>query len=559
MYHFSKHFHLASPSDPPTLGFQQSLVTTPLNFDGLTAKSFGYVFNVRTTATTEGPVLINGLDFYTITPGVINYELWSKLGSFIGSKGNYDEWEMISSGSITGSSGPGGITPIPQEEFTPVEIPGGGEDNGGLRAFYLTLNTNDLIHRKIDTANEEEPRYTEEADKRLHDENSELEIWEGEAVLNYPFPDPVKQAYFYLSPMEFVGALHYDRKPDRTPPPTVPKVAAPTGSPSNVPTTGKPTKTPSYSPTVPDGEDADGPTPGAAGGFAITPPSSPSSGGFASTPDTPTSPSSGGFGAGFVLVGDKEDGEEEDGVTSSPAGEVTLSPTITASPTLSSSPTVNPDSIAAPNVSKEDLIKANIVMTLRYGNGKPPDRLMFVPEVEAFLFALTTFFNDRTSDTMVLEGIGLFMQEFVLVDKVPKKDDNVDEDATAALAKRQRHRYEQEVPKVNAMQLTTVLRVMETSLPQEVLGDLAAVTIRENHADLVSMLKNLSGPYPYFAGIASVEAYAIDKLVRNTPPPAAADVAQIAEADGDASGDGGGGSNAGMISGIIVGYSWLQV
>ena len=571
---FSKHFiHTASPSDPPTLGYQQSLVTTPLNFDGLTAKSFGYVFNVRTTPTTEGgPILINGLDFYTITPGVINYELWSKLGSFVGSKGKYDEWEMVSSGSITGSSGPGGVTPIPREEFTPVEIPGGGEENGGVRAFYLTLNTNDLIYRQIDEANEEEPRYTDEADKRLHDENSELEIWEGEAVLNYPFPDPVTQAYFYRSPMEFVGVLHYDRKPNRTPAPTVPKVAEPTGSPSNVPTTGPPTKTPSYTPTVPDGEGGgeggDGPTPGAAGGFAITPPSSPSSGGFASTtPDTPTSPSSGGFGAGFVLVGDEDDdGEEEDGSTSSsPAGEGTLSPTITTAPTSSvSSPTVGTDSsIAVPNVSQEDLIKANIVMTLRYGNGKPPDRLMFVPEVEAFLFALTTFFNDRTTDTMVLEGIGLFMQEFVLVDKVvPKKDDNIDEDATAvakaiaeqARAKRQRRRYEQEeVPQINAMQLQVVLRVIETSLPQEVLGNLAAITIRENEGDLLSILKNLSGPYPYFAGITSVEVYAIDELVRNTPPPASADVAQIAAADGDGAEDGGGGSNVGMISGIVVG------
>jgi len=460
---------------------------------------------------------------------MINYELWSKLGSYVNSKGNYDDWEMISSGTIQAGSGPSGSTIIPEEGFTSVEIPAGGEENGGIRAFYITLNTNDLIYRKAKSPEEED----READTQFHDSNEELEMWEGEAVLNYPFPNPDSQAYFYKRPMQFVGLIKYDREPGRT---MAPSVAAPTSSPSEGPTTIEPTTFPTMLPTFDPAND--GPS---SSGF-----------GFGGGDSKPTSPS---FSSGFTIIGD-EDGSFGGGdTTSSPAGD----DTVTLSPSTSTMPSMLPTS------SPINFIKANILMTLRFGDGLTEDRLMLRNEVEAFLFAVTTFFNDRTTGTMRLDGLGLFSQEFLLVNKArDKKDDNaVDEDATAvavAIANqadtapktKQRNRRRDQAM-INALQLQVVLKIIESSLPNDVLGNLAAITIRDNEDELLNILKVLSAPYPYFEGITGVDVLAIDELIR---PPSEPPVMQpsggintLTEGiDGD---DGGGGGMGGVIGGVI--------
>jgi len=460
---------------------------------------------------------------------MINYELWSKLGSYVNSKGNYDDWEMISSGTIQAGSGPSGSTIIPEEGFISVEIPAGGEENGGIRAFYITLNTNDLIYRKAKSPEEED----READTQIHDSNEELEMWEGEAVLNYPFPNPDSQAYFYKRPMQFVGLIKYDRELGRT---MAPSVAAPTSSPSEGPTTIEPTTFPTMLPTFDPAND--GPS---SSGF-----------GFGGGDSKPTSPS---FSSGFTIIGD-EDGSFGGGdTTSSPAGDDTL----TLPPSTSTIPSMLPTS------SPINFIKANILMTLRFGDELTEDRLMLRNEVEAFLFAVTTFFNDRTTGTMRLDGLGLFSQEFILVNKArEKKDDNaIDEDATAvavAIANqadtapktKQRNRRRDQAM-INALQLQVVLKIIESSLPNDVLGNLAAITIRDNEDELLNILKVLSAPYPYFEGITGVDVLAIDELIR---PPSEPPVMQpsggintLTEGiDGD---DGGGGGMGGVIGGVI--------
>ena len=454
------------------------------------------------------------------------------------SKGTYDEWDLISSGTIKANTGPGGTTVLPSTNFTHMEIPGGGEANGGIRAFYITLTTNDLIYRQAKT--DDDTRENDDPDTRVHDSSPEIEMYEGEAVLNYPFPNPVTESYFYRSPMEFVGVLHYDREPGRTGSPTI----LTTGVPSAMPTTGKPS---TDMPTYDFFDDDLAPPPSSSG--------SSSSSGFGV-----------GFGTGFVNNNNNnnnegDDKEEEEGEVSDDEEETSDG---TNAPTSSHQPSSPPTS--PPNA----VFKANIVMTLRFDKDGQTSRIMFKEEVEALLFSLTTFFNDRVENTMTLEGLGLFSQEFVLVSTVRDSSEYIQEDNKALAAamgtvavdkqkkkkkirrQQRRRRRVQEDGKVNALQLQVVLRVIEASLPNDVLGNLAAITIRDDEEALLKILEVLSGPYPYFDSVTGVDVNAIDELIRpptEAPIPAPLSGGTVAVLNEE---DGGGGGIGGVIGGVIV-------
>jgi hypothetical protein len=77
----------------------------------------------------------------------VNFEVWTRLGSFAEHRGTYDGWSLIASGKTRGL-GVGTYTPVPSELLTPVSIPG---DNG-IRGFYITLDSNHLIYKAIDDA-----------------------------------------------------------------------------------------------------------------------------------------------------------------------------------------------------------------------------------------------------------------------------------------------------------------------------------------------------------------------------------------------------------------------
>jgi len=216
--------------------------------------SYGYIFNIRTKP--DAPVIaMTGFDFYTETTDMVNYEVWSRLGSFKEHKGTYDGWDLIAFGSVKGR-GIGRYTAIPEETFTPVSIPGGGES----RAFYLTLDTINLVY-KYGTKGEP-------SDTKYHHDSPDIEIWEGEGVLFYPFPDP-SEAYFYRAPRQYLGAIYYDRlwcKPyslygdlDKLDEMKCPRV--PTQSPTLTPPTMAPiTELPTVSPVESTPEPTDNPT-----------------------------------------------------------------------------------------------------------------------------------------------------------------------------------------------------------------------------------------------------------------------------------------------------------
>lgn len=147
-----------------------------LDLGGTTTSSYGYIFNMR-TREDGGVVLIQGFDFYTGTTEDVTYELWTRLGTFKDYKGSIEGWDLIASGSVQGR-GIGRYTAIPEEDFTPVSIPGGG-GNDGTRAFYLTLDTKELIYKIGEGSS---------SDSAVQYENEDIEIWEGESVLFYPMP-----------------------------------------------------------------------------------------------------------------------------------------------------------------------------------------------------------------------------------------------------------------------------------------------------------------------------------------------------------------------------------
>lgn len=163
--------------------------------------SYGCVFNVRTKPDVAGDVLLTGLDFYTKSTEYVEFELWTREGTFVGFKGSYDGWNPVASGTVLGR-GTGGYTPVPDKLFDPVSIPGGGGEDG-VRAFYLTLTTQDLLYKLGDGVSGSGSSLS---DARAHAETAELEVWEGEGVLGYPFPDP---DFHYRSPRQFVGAIFY--------------------------------------------------------------------------------------------------------------------------------------------------------------------------------------------------------------------------------------------------------------------------------------------------------------------------------------------------------------
>lgn len=194
----------SEPSSIPSRSLDQTIMTgsrEDLQLGGKTTSSYGFVFNVRTNDDSP-TIVITGLDFYTEQTEDVNYEVWSKLGTFQGFKGKLDEWDLISKGVVKGK-GIGRYTPIPEESFTSISIPGGGGEEG-TRAIYITLDEKSLVY-KIGTG--------VYADEVIQVATPDIQVWEGESVLSYPFPNAEEYPMFYRFPREFLGALHIDRLP----------------------------------------------------------------------------------------------------------------------------------------------------------------------------------------------------------------------------------------------------------------------------------------------------------------------------------------------------------
>lgn len=434
----------SAPSETPSslpsrMHIQEVTTATTQELKSSTDGSYGVVFNMRTVAT--GPVvLITGLDFYTESTEFVGFELWSRLGSFKGSKGTYEGWDLIASGVVKGA-GYGKLTPIPGNSFTEVSIPG----RGGERAFYLTLNQMDLIYR----ASEVE---SAESDSRIIASSSELEIYEGEAVLSYPFPDP-SQEYLYRSPRLFVGAVQYDRIPCKPfslygPVIDLPCEEIPTMNP-----TKSPTKRPTLQPIA-----TEKPTPDPDQTSIELPTMSPN-------------------------------------FTESPSTSVSLAPTASASPTLSVSPTLYPT--ASPVVP----IRAYIVVTLR----RTLDRRMSAGEKNSFFDMFVAFLRKHSKVAMMVEKIDLWREEQV---KVAAPNESNATSVTPVVATRSIEGLQT----VQATKLTLVLKISSTTLPQNLLGNMAVVAIEENQEELLAEISVLGELYQFFESVDQVVSFSISSV-----------------------------------------------
>lgn len=237
----------ASPTPDPHLASLQTASRKELdNGNSVTTilTSYGFIFNVRTSSTSSA-VSIVGLDVLTASTSDLDYELYSTIGPYNGIKGMFGRWVLVAKGVVTGS-GLGSYTSIVMEEPIPMD------GKGSVRAFYVSFGVKDMMFRM--TAVGANP------DEAIQQSTDELELYEGEAVQAFPFPES-DVAGGYMGPAQFVGAIRYDTAPckpfevhgyvDVLPCPVIPTVS-PVPS-TMAPTTMAPTLSsgPSMVPTFP--------------------------------------------------------------------------------------------------------------------------------------------------------------------------------------------------------------------------------------------------------------------------------------------------------------------
>jgi len=522
------------PSSAPSRSIDQVITTgsrEDLQLGGQTTSSYGYIFNIR-TQPDAGVAIISGFDFYTESTSDVYFELWTRLGTFKGHKGTYDGWDLIATGTVQGS-GIGRYTSIPPELYTPVAIPGGGGEEG-TRAFYLTLQSIDLVY-KLGTILDGDSGYS---DERPHAETEDIAIYQGEGILWYPFPDP-EEVIFYRYPREYLGAVYYNRLPCRPyslygvinelPCPLVP-TGSPTGPPpTKSPVTDEPTVSPVFSPTrLPS--------------------------------DSPTvSP---------IM-----------GATPAPV-EPTEFPT--ESPTESKFPTMEPTT-SQPTMSPVVPMRANIVTTLR----NVPDREMTVREVEKYVEIMTTFLRRHTESSMTLDGIDWWHGQLTQVDAKEgtvaegaegdeegedgddEKEQEEAEEQSPQVARGANRRQLQKnkrppaTPQVVAMDITLILRISISTLPIEMLGNMAKVAIEENEEELLALLREQQAFYTFFKSADGVACKVIEE-VTNPPtlsPITAAEAAALAAAEEEEEDEvlveeEDGGVGFGVFVGLGIGFLW---
>ncbi|KAL7463237.1 hypothetical protein ACHAXS_003610 [Conticribra weissflogii] len=247
-----------SPSSSPTRGNYQILETY---IDSRPTGSYGILFEVKTRPGV-GTILVKSLSFVTRSEGMVEYEIHTKLGSYAGQHGKFKFFDLIASGRVKGQ-GSDAFTRVNDNDdvynsksyvgFQPVHIPG----DRGSRSFYVTI-------KKVPDGEEQPPilfSYPINEDnegKAVYDvvtSSPEIEIFEGDGVLEEPFPKNGDSPY-YRRPRGFLGVVEYDMVPcfplinfTGWPCPYMKLTRPPTPMPTMKPTQ-KPTGQPSTSPVV---------------------------------------------------------------------------------------------------------------------------------------------------------------------------------------------------------------------------------------------------------------------------------------------------------------------
>eukprot|EP00573_Skeletonema_grethae_P000342 CAMPEP_0201690638 /NCGR_PEP_ID=MMETSP0578-20130828/4035_1 /ASSEMBLY_ACC=CAM_ASM_000663 /TAXON_ID=267565 /ORGANISM="Skeletonema grethea, Strain CCMP 1804" /LENGTH=521 /DNA_ID=CAMNT_0048175683 /DNA_START=235 /DNA_END=1803 /DNA_ORIENTATION=+ len=261
------------PSLSPTRDFDQVFET---RIDPTPTGSSGIVFSLKTPK--GGPsVRLIGMKFITPFEGKLEYEIYSKLGSWRNFVGRTNEFELIASGQVTGKGPKTWVDVIEDDsvgtivngnETTTVNYVGWKNihilGDGGERSFYVTTTKRFLkedqtsipilFSSALNSLSESLRQYG------MVKSNSELELYEGDGILDYPWPtDPNGKSPYYRRPRGPIITFKYERSPcfpnvnfTGWPCPYVQRTRRPTRNPTRKPTkspTPLPTRQPTWNPT----------------------------------------------------------------------------------------------------------------------------------------------------------------------------------------------------------------------------------------------------------------------------------------------------------------------
>ena len=217
------------PSTSPTRDFDQLFET---RVDPTPSGANGIIFSVKTPK--GGPsILIDGMRFITNFDKLLEYEVYSKLGPWRNFVGKFNDFELIASGQVTGKGKNTWVDIIQDDhvgtivngnETTTTSVHYVGWKNihvlgdGGERSFYLTTTKTFLqkdqsaipilFSSAMDSSSESLRKYG------IVKANAELELYEGDGVLDYPMPtDPNGQSPYFRRPRGPIIAISYDRSP----------------------------------------------------------------------------------------------------------------------------------------------------------------------------------------------------------------------------------------------------------------------------------------------------------------------------------------------------------
>ena len=149
-------------------------------------------------------------------------------------------------------------------------------------------------------------------------------------------------------------------------------------------------------------------------------------------------------------------------------------------------------------------------------------------ERDIFGDTLLQFLNDQSGKTMVIGGIDVVTEDSVGVMASPTSapvttpspqvatNNNISStinttNTTSTSQEVARITLGQRILKeVPGVRLTVILKIISTTLPHNLLGNMAVVAVEDNYADLVAEFHRVGVDYPYFEAIDRVSSSSAD-------------------------------------------------
>jgi hypothetical protein len=128
-----------------------------------------------------------------------------------------------------------------------------------------------------------------------------------------------------------------------------------------------------------------------------------------------------------------------------------------------------------------------------------------------------------------IDGIDIWHQQQIFVDAAENSTSSVevvpperklrhllDQEQKEQIIEFKKNHKQQAVPQTTAMQITLVIRISFSYIPENLLAKTVALVIEENEQELIMMLQELSAFYTYFKPLDGITS---DVVVELTPPP----------------------------------------